>query len=611
MPPPQAANPHDTRRWCLWITAAVVFTCLTVAFTYDVPRWSLSTPLDSSGDSVFFLAKAKMLMEPGGVLHSDRLAAPLAAAWYDFPSDSHLHWACTRLVGLVSRDPVVLVNATYLLSFPLITLTTMLAMRAVGMRPMFAALTGLLFATQAFHYWRGVRHLNLSCYALVPLGLLLCVWVFQDRPLFFTRDDQGHLRWTFHRWPSIVAILTAVLVGLDFAYFVVFAGLLLCMTIVTSVGRCRHLMPAARGAVILGIVGMSFLVNLAPTTLARQSHGPNLDEQFTYTQRHWRSSERWGLRLAAMLAPAEYSRLPGLAAVGNEYRSRSTSTDRAALSSNPIGFVASLGLLAVLLRCLLATRIGGNPVLMHLVPVLTVGLMVIASTGGLGMVFSLLVTPVVRCYDRMGLLVALLSLVFGLGMLSEALGHCRSRGARVAEAVVGLTLLVVGAADQIPRFPAETWTPLTQQHVRDAAFFGRIEDLAPEGQVFQWPHFGMLQHRLPKAVQKGIGPYGHLLAFIHTSTVHWSFGGVPGRPPSDLLNTVAAMEPTAMVAALANLGFTGIEVDRRGCDDGGRGFEAALAEQLGGPSAVSEDGARAYYSLTSFTKAQPASGNDG
>ena len=351
--------------------------------------------------------------------------------------------------------------------------------------------------------------------------------------------------------------------------------------------RRRRLGPLVGAGLLIGVVVAAVLANLAPKLLYDLRHGPNP----AAVPRDPIESEIYGLRIAQLLAPIEGHRLPGLARLRAALGEKLPTLLHKDEAYHPaLGAVASVGFLLLLGR-FLARRSSAWPKALDGLALLNLAALLLAVTGGLGTVFNLLVSPMIRCYNRMSIFIACFAL-FALALLWEGL---RTRlpafRHRLAGQVALGLVLVAGILDQTrPAFvPPYAW--LREAFASDADFVGGIEAALPgHAMVYQLPSTEFPEAR-----------YDQLRPYLHSQRLRWSFGTMKGRRGDRWRNWAAAQPPEELVVTLARAGFAGIHVNRAAYADRGADVEARLARVLGaGPSVVSRDGDHLFFGLAGY-----------
>ena len=210
-------------------------------------------------------------MENGWYEYNPDLGAPHGLTMHPFPLADNLQFATARVLGWFTDQWSVAYNLAFLLSFPAAALAAWFA-RKFGVSRSVAFLMGLLFAFAPYHFRRGLPHLSLSLYFVVPLIAFLVVSVAMGHRIWARRegkDARNPLAWmtpTTLRTLAIIAIA-----GSTSSYYAVFGGLFLGFAIMIALAR-RRLMSAVGAAVAGGALLAVMLLNMAPDILWARSH---------------------------------------------------------------------------------------------------------------------------------------------------------------------------------------------------------------------------------------------------------------------------------------------------------------------------------------------------
>ena len=211
--------------------------------------------------------------------------------------------------------------------------------------------------------------------------------------------------------------------------------------------------------------------------------------------------------------------------------------------------------------------------------------------------FSAIVSPQIRAWTRITPFLAFLCLI----VLAMGVDWLRRRidgpaAWRVAVSAI-IPLLVGGFALWDGTSPANR--PNHQANITewrgDQEFVNRISATLPPGsEVLQLPI-----QPFPEAggiVQ--MGDYEHLVGYVHSEGLRWSYGAMKGRP-GDWSAGAAELPVRELLPAAAAAGFGGLWLDRRGYEDNGTSIEQQIEEATGlaKPTAVSPDGRRVFYDL--------------
>jgi phosphoglycerol transferase len=337
------------------------------------------------------------------------------------------------------------------------------------------------------------------------------------------------------------------------------------------------------GVVLAGaIAGVMALAGL-PTLIHRARHGANP----AVAVRGAPEAELHGATTASMLLPVGGHRIPQLRQLRERYNR--TTPVPAEGSASALGLCASAGFVVLLGVLVHPRRDRPREELWRPLGVLNLMSLGLATIGGFGSLFALLVTPQIRAYKRINVIIGFLAL-FALVLLLERLGR---RFPRWGRAVLPL-VLVVGLLDQVTADAVRPRPDVQAEYAGDAAFVSQIEDLVPAGaMIFQLPYLSF-----PEAAPVArMIDYEPLRLYLHSHRLRWSYPTMRGRPGDLWVREVSGRPPAAMIDGLSTAGFAGLVVDRFGYDDGGRAIEAALGDQLGRPLAISPDERLAFFAL--------------
>ena len=96
------------------------------------------------------------------------------------------------------------------------------------------------------------------------------------------------------------------------------------------------------------------------------------------------------------------------------------------------------------------------------------------------------------------------------------------------------------------------------------------------------------------AVINNMDDYSHLLGYIYTDTLKWSYGGMKGRNiAAQALNIDGGMSET-FIKGIRDAGFSGLYIDTFGYEDNGASIIEYYKELLEQEPLCTEDG-RLYF----------------
>jgi phosphoglycerol transferase len=577
--------------------ALAVTLCL-VLLTGVLRLWraDLRAYLAGGGDGMITLVWIQNTLESGWYLHSDRLGAPFGQDLHDFPMAEGLHMLAFKLLGRISPDAAVILQVYFLLGFPLATLTSLFVLRHFRIAYVPALVASLLFTFAYYHFFRGIGHLFLAQYYLVPLGVMVALWLHRDGGWLLYRDAESQkvrLRpWTPRALGALAVCLLLASAGIYYAFFACFLYLVAGLAAALASKRPG---PLVRAALLVGVTGLGVAANLAPSFLYHWRHGPNRE----VAQRLPGESETFGLKVVQLLLPADQHRLAPLRDLKERYHHWAVPL-RNENKGASLGAVGGIGFLVLVAGVLLRHRFRtGPPLLLDALVNLNLFAVLLGTIGGFGTVFAILVSPSIRCYNRISILIAFLSL-FAVALLLDAGMHRYARTPRRRLLFWGLcaVVLLAGVLDQTTSAFVPHYAFCKEKTEREAAFVQAVEAALPSGAlVFQLPFVPFPEAIPPHRMED----YEHFRGYLHSRALRWSYGAMRGREGDAWLRTVSKLPPEQMLQALALGGFDALWIDRNGYLPGDA-TEQRLAALLHVPPLISADQRFAVYDLTAYCR---------
>jgi len=402
--PADLVRQPSRRERLAWYLGAMLLSCFLVFWGLRLDVADLRAPFYYDLDALLMLPLVKATVDRGfgGHWQNEKLGAPGILELYDFPVIDHLHLLIIWLLGLGISNLMLLYNVYFLLTFPLTVLTTMIAFRRLGLTLIASAVGGMLFTFLPFHYQRWENHYFLAAYWMVPLSLLPAFAITRGAFPFFRRDAEGNARLHLLSWQSfgvVVLTLAVSAAGAYYAFFacalIAFAGLYGCVAF-----RSPKALASA-GSVVTLIVAFGVL-NHIPTYAFQSKNG-----RHPITNRFPEEADYYGLKISHLILPTEDHNLRVL----NELKSLYNSAMRPSETENrsaSLGLVGTLGLLGLVSLGLLPLR---RPWPYGPLVGMTLFMVLLATIGGFGSVFNLIVTAQIRGYNRISVFIALLCLL--------------------------------------------------------------------------------------------------------------------------------------------------------------------------------------------------------
>jgi len=597
--PAAAEAPPRARPWireAVWAFATGLVALLVAVVSFRLWWADPHTPIVAAdGDYLVSLSLVKAMVAHGWYWHVPELGAPFGLNLYDFPTvfGDFLHFGLMKSFSIVAQDPVLIFNAFMIAGFPLAAMTAFGVQRDLGVTRPVALVTSVAFSALPYHFIAiGWMH---SAYYAVPLVAWLAIVVVLGRPV-----------WTMHGrvpLPTPKVAIALLIVAGGSVYWTTFCFVLLVvgMPVVALVRTSWQ--PLLRGVAIAGMVGIVAIVAQAPSLIYHAREGSNK----VAGVRQPFESEIYGLKLADLLIPSQSHPVSFLANAGKRYATTTTIPAEGV----SMAWLGSLGSIGLLLGIGALLRFGlREPRVLPAAGFVSLTALLTSWTGGVSSLIAWYVSPQIRAWDRMCVVIgftALLSIGLGLDYIGRRLNPKGTRRRRFAIGGGLAILLLVAVFDQTPkglrseafyRAHAAVWRSQTQ-------FTAAAVDRLPrrDASVLQLPYVPF-----PEAGPRGaMLDYEQLRPFVQTSApVKWSGGAMKGRP-TDWGPEMANWSTRELVVRAAAASFDGIWLDRRAYADGGAALAGELSKVLGGQIPFnSPDATISYFDLQPLERDQAA-----
>jgi phosphoglycerol transferase len=356
-----------------------------------------------------------------------------------------------------------------------------------------------------------------------------------------------------------------VLVGLDYTYYAFFAVFVLLVATAIAVARDRRSRSWRHGLLLATAVVVATAVNLAPSLRLWAVNGKPL----VIPAKTAAESELYGLKIRQLVSPVPDHPFPPFARWATLERRAAFPSDTENTSSR-LGLLASIGFLA-LVGTLVVPRARPRtaaPEVFTAAAGLTLALVLLGTIGGFGSLFSLLISPEIRAYNRVCPFIAFFAWV------AVAMWLDTFRPSRLWRAVILLGVFVFGVWDQIGALAPlnAAYAATRTEWTTVQSFVHELEPQVPRGaMVFQLPLTTYLNDENAGRMRT----YDEIKPYLASSTLHWSYPALDNAVVR-WQHAVARLPPRAMAEALRDAGFRAIVIDRAGSADGAESLVADL-----------------------------------
>jgi hypothetical protein len=578
----------NTSRRLLTALLVATTTILLAFFRTGLWKFDLSVPIQYWGDALYFEVIAKAVTDGGWGHYISRLGMPFGMDSVDFPTAMHLNLALMKVLSVGLRDPFLLINLFWLMTLGLGGAFAYLFLRWIGISNGTSACFGILYGLIPFGFYRNIGHLNVV-YFMVPAGAYLGVSLARGEVFRFVRPRRAE--GTDYRDLRRLVLTLGICAAMGFAYvywpfftcFVIFLGGMI------GYARTRNLNVPLSVCLYVTVIVAAVVVNVSPTLLYWHRNGPNLEAQSKAPAQ----ADEYALRIRQMLMPISTHPLRVMRNIREKILAAGFPFDRNESFTAALGTLGSLGFLLLLWA---AIAPAGGTIFGHrtirILAGMAIGVLVIATEGGFGSLFSVFISHEVRGYNRISPFISLFSFA-ALGVLLDRLLW---RFASVPRIIPLGAILCLGVFDQIPLDILTGHEAAQTQFRKDRDYIRQLETKFPSGaMIFQLPHTNFPLDVAPNKME----PYDHSKAYLHSHALRWSWGNMMGRQENWARST-AQLPTDQFVKKIVFAGFDGILLDRNGFSDGK--LEEELSKKLGASTAFDSGFRWISFDLRPFRK---------
>lgn len=543
------------------------------------------------GDGLTGMAMVKSMWEKGWIYENPRLGAPYGVENYDATTmELFLNGMEQLFVWFTRGNWALAYNLFYLSGYFLAGLTAYYALKQLEISGTIAAPTAVLYAFSPYHLMRGTGHMYLGMYFMVPIMTLYLYRLMKGEALF----QKGKRGWLTRS--NILRLITLMIMALTGIYYAFFTCFFLCVVILYCLlNRNKKSKDAAvfmqsirQGGFSIGVIVSTLLLSALPNLIYWVQNGKPGG-----IAKGGEGAELYGLKIIQLLLPIPNHRREILMRLRNLY-----DTAYPLVNENSC---ASLGLFMAagfLLLCLVLFMRKGIPEKSNLQvgSILNLSAVLFGTVGGFAVILSFF-TGSIRCWNRFSIFIAMFSLIAIDSVLQKIKEKwCDGKKWRKLLFAGGmLVVMCLGIYDQtVPKDPAG-YAVSMEVFEEDAAFIRDIENAEEDGaMIYQMPYM-----RYPEngGIQQMMD-YAHLVGYLHSDTLCWSYGGMAGRAGDMWQQSLNRLPFTEQIDAIREAGFSGIYIDWNAyLEDERIEMEGILAKETGNLPILDAGGTRAYYSF--------------
>jgi len=568
--------------------------------TWVMELWGadLGIPFAYAGDAIFGSMMIKGMIENGWYLHNPSIGAPFGLDFYDFPLADSFHFLLMKIISLFSSNYAVALNSYFILTFPLTALTSVFVFRCFKISSSIAIVFALLYAFLPYHFLRGESHLFLAAYYMVPLITLIVLWIWSDKPIFFSLDEKTKNKFKIDimHHKSILSIIISIIVGSTGIYYAFFACFLIIIASLSSFFERKKRYNVISALILVTLISGSIFLNLTPGIFNNYNIGVNPE----VVQRSPMETELYGLKIIHLLLPVNGHRV----AIINNLKNKYNNINYPLQNENTVatlGFFGSLGFVALLSIFMFDFKIEEScKSLYKRLAVLNLSCVLLATIGGFASLFAFFISPQLRTYNRISIFIAFFSL-FAVALFLEELRqkHVKTNRQKYIFYFFLIILLSIGIFDQTTKEFIPPYTTTKEEFLMDENFIATIEKtVPPDSMIFQLPYVPFPEN--PPIYN--MGDYELFRGYIHSHNLRWSYGAMKGRN-SNWHRIISEKPVDEFLTTISLVGFSGIYIDRNGYADGGAQIEAELINKLNVKPIVSKNNRFVFFNMANFNAA--------
>lgn len=566
--------------WKWWLAGAIFSFVLASVLMSGWPAGlipNLAYPYSYQGDGLSHSWLVQRAIE-GWIFDNPRSGYPFGSNFLDYPGSDAGNILVLKILGSLAGEYQVAFNLYFLLSFSVIFIASFCVLSAIGLSRSCALSAAVLFVFQYFHFQR-LNHLFYLWYFVVPL------FFYTGFSIFYNKNVS-----TLRNWKPIRYLLFCcgfIVLASFGVYYAIFGTIILGVAALSGwmmSGNIRSISPALV-AILFTIVGV--LANLGPNLVHKKVNGPNPE----VAVRSPVEAEIYGLKMMQLVLPRSRHRVETLAALTYHYNSAYPLVNEN--ETTTLGVVGTAGFF--LLGLFLLAKLSGRNIdtRLSLLAMIVLILFLFGTIGGLGALFSTLISSSIRGWNRISVFIAFGSIAaFFLALQIFIKNFFSSSRSKIAMIVSAFAIVTVGLYDQtVPVCqPCNDQTKLAYELDRD--FVRLIENSVPTNSaIYQLPYMPFPE----VAPLHHLGTYDLAAGFLHSKSLHWSYAGMKGREGDLFYRSLAKESIDKQLEVIKRLGFSGIYVDRRGFSDNAQALIDYLSVLLGNPPLLTRADGKAVF----------------
>ena len=562
--------------WKIIITGVLICFFILNMFLYHNILPHSSPLLSYQADNSLSFSLIQRLNE-GWAIDNPRSGFPFGSNHFDFPIPEFLELITLKFYTLFSFSTVQIIYLFYLTGFFLCFISSYITLRIINLNHILAFTCAIVYDFVPFHFLR-IHHLFYTWYFIVPIYILLAY------RLYFQQE--------YVQRKILFYFFSLVLLGMTGVYYALFG-----MITLSTAMLCRVIKNHAISTIKIGVfLNIGVILGIILATSPYLLHKLNTSSTPSAISRSPIESELYGFKMAQLLLPQNQHHSHKLRNFKAYYNQAFFLNNENSLSS--LGLISAIGFVIALISILFKLcNVDIDPKIQFF-SLLTLLYFLFGTIGGLGVIFSIIITPMIRCWNRISIFINFTTLVIFFIYLQKILENFiknhRPKLPTLPYYITSILLITLALYDQTPAGIYSSITENQKIYQIDKNFIETIEhSVAPNSAIYQLPY--MQYPEVPNLHQ--LEAYDLLSGFIFSKTLKWSFGGMKGHEGDLYYQQLAKKTLQEQIDIIKKMGFSGIYIDLRGYEDHGKEIQSLLFKLLGNPLLKREDDLVIFYKL--------------
>ncbi|MBQ8983571.1 MAG: hypothetical protein IJ079_08280 [Lachnospiraceae bacterium] len=536
-----------------------------------------------AGDAVTGMVTVKSMMENGWIYDNPYLSAPGTAENYDAMTMEIFLNLLEKIIVTITGNWVLTYNLFYLMGYFLAGFTAFYTLQQLKIPEIIAAPSAVLYALLPYHQLRGVGHMYLGMYFMVPISVLF-LYRLMSNDLLFQKGKKGYIT-----IPNVLRVLALMIMSLTGVYYTFFTCFFLCVVILYSLLNKRNWKQIRQAFFSLLVVGGTIILTSLPNLIYWHNNG----KSGAISKKGPEGAEIYALKIIQLILPRPNHRYVFFDKISHFYQVVFPLVNENSTAS--LGIFMSVGFIILCVALFMSKKLSEDSYI-RIGSILNLAALLFGTTGGFAVIIAFF-TGAIRCYNRFSVFIAMFSLIAidSVIMLIWKKWFSQKKWKTVLTAIGMVGIMCCGIVDQIiPENPGN-YDVYAAQYESDEAFVKAIESMEASGaMIYQLPYM-----KYPE--NGGINQmpdYSHMSAYLHSSSLRWSFGAAEGREVDDWQKSVDSLTMKEQLPIIKEAGFAGIYIDWRAyLPDEREALEQIFNEEISGDPILNADGTKAYYSF--------------